>query len=301
MDIDFVTTYVDMNDLVWQNLYKKTFKCKNIKNIERYRDYGMLKYQLRSIEKFMPWIRNVILILQSPSQIPNWLNIKHPKLRIVYHKDYIPKEFLPTFNSNVIEMFIHNIKDLSENFILANDDMLAVSPIREDFFFKNGKPVYKKTIKSKNFRLLKNGIFDHTLFNNMTLERKVSKFKNRIQYENKHQMTPYNLSFWKKSITRFKNEISQALTKSPKRNIFNINHWLIRDLALITNEFINDPERNERGYISVNDTVTIEQMLNTIKNSKTACLNDCFKEKYRGKDIANVLETILNQKSYFEV
>ncbi len=66
--------------------------------------------------------------------------MNHPKLHIVKHEDYIPKEFLPAFNSHVIEMYLHRIKGLSERFVYFNDDMFMIRPLCQTDFFKDGKP-----------------------------------------------------------------------------------------------------------------------------------------------------------------
>ena len=66
--------------------------------------------------------------------IPQFLKTNHSKIRILRHEDYIPKQYLPTFNSNTIEMNYHRIRDLSENFIIFNDDTFPLQPIEETYF-----------------------------------------------------------------------------------------------------------------------------------------------------------------------
>ena len=60
---------------------------------------------------------------------------------MVRHEEFIPKEYLPTFNSNVIELNLHRIKDLSEKFVLFNDDLFILKDTTEEDFFKNNLPV----------------------------------------------------------------------------------------------------------------------------------------------------------------
>lgn len=71
---------------------------------------------------------------------PKWLNINHPKLVLVNHKDYIPEKYLPTFSSHVIELNLHRIKELSDNFVYFNDDTFLTDYCNKEYFFKNGKP-----------------------------------------------------------------------------------------------------------------------------------------------------------------
>lgn len=139
--IDIVIAYVNMNDAEWRKTYNSFVLDNNVSNKYinseiRFRDYGTLKACLRSIEQYMSWINNVYLIVSSESQIPEWINKNN--VNIVYHKDIIPEEFLPTFNSNTIELHLHNINNLSEKFIYFNDDMLLVGYNDvEDYFIDN--------------------------------------------------------------------------------------------------------------------------------------------------------------------
>lgn len=55
-------------------------------------------------------------------QKPERLNENHPKLVLMNHKDYIPSDYLPTFNSQTIKLNLHRIPDLSEKFVLFIDD-----------------------------------------------------------------------------------------------------------------------------------------------------------------------------------
>ncbi len=142
MDIDFVITWVDMNDPKW----KKDFaaysgKINNKKNEfteARFRDYGLLKYWFRGVEKFAPWVRKVHFV--TCGQKPEWLDVNHPKLQLVNHEDYIPNQFLPVFNSSLIEIYLHQIPDLAENFVYFNDDSFIIKKISTERFFTNGLP-----------------------------------------------------------------------------------------------------------------------------------------------------------------
>jgi len=55
---------------------------------------------------------------------------------IVNHKDFIPEEYLPIFNSNAIELNMHKIKELSENFVYFNDDMFVLKEMKKEAFLK---------------------------------------------------------------------------------------------------------------------------------------------------------------------
>lgn len=165
MDIDFIITWVDMNDPQWHADFTKYSGNKdNIKNgvsEARFRDYGLLKYWFRGVETFAPWVRKIHFV--TCGQRPEWLNIDNPKLNLVSHKDYIPVQFLPTFNSVVIEYYLHKIPDLAEHFVYFNDDFYITNHIKTERFFKNGLPCDIAVLQynpswSQWYRTLKNSI-----------------------------------------------------------------------------------------------------------------------------------------------
>ena len=139
--IDIVIPWVDGSDAEWISEKNKYYVGKHLDddaNSEaRYEDWDNLYILFRGIEKFLPWFNRVFLIVSDQRQIPEFIRKDHPKLRIVTHDEYIPEEYLPTFNSNTIEMNYFRIKELSENFILFNDDMFPMSDIDEAYYFQN--------------------------------------------------------------------------------------------------------------------------------------------------------------------
>lgn len=137
--IDFVITWVDGADKAWR-AQKATYDPNIGTDDEeiRYRDMDLLRFWFRGVEKYAPWVRKIHFITWG--HLPEWLNVNHPKLHIVRHEDYIPTEYLPTFNSNVLEIFMHKIQDLSENFVYFNDDFFLIDHVKETHFFKNEKP-----------------------------------------------------------------------------------------------------------------------------------------------------------------
>jgi len=147
--IDFVVTWVDGGDSEWLAEKRKYLDAASSASSSlaggeanadcRYRDCGLLKYWFRSVEKFAPWADRVFFV--TCGQKPDWLDETNPKLRLVNHVDYIPSEYLPTFHSDTIELNLHRIPDLSERFVLFNDDMFLLRPARPTDFFRSGLPV----------------------------------------------------------------------------------------------------------------------------------------------------------------
>lgn len=135
--MDAVITYVNGADPEWQKQYCQIYGQSVL--AKRYRDWGLLPYLLRGIEQCMPFVDNVFLIVAFESQVPDWINQR--KVHIVYHRDIIPQEFLPTFNSGTIELFMHRIEGLAEQFVYFNDDFFPVSLMTEQQLIENDKVV----------------------------------------------------------------------------------------------------------------------------------------------------------------
>ena len=122
--IDIVYTWVNGDDDTYIDKCQKYAKDLKDVNPERFRDvFDMLKYSMRSIDKFLPWAGDIYILTQKP-QVPDWLDLDNPRIKIVHHEDIFDKEYLPTFSSSVIESYLHKIPGLSDYFIYTNDDFL---------------------------------------------------------------------------------------------------------------------------------------------------------------------------------
>src|SRR5690606_36060532 len=177
----------------------------------RFEDNSELKYALRSLEKFAPFIRTVFLV--TDGQHPEWLNLSHPRLQQIDHSEIIPQKYLPTFNSNVIEAFVHKIPGLSEHFLLANDDLLFAAAVGPDFFFDgDGKPVvFGMRSKMKDLpRMISvedsvfEGQFEYNLYySNLQLYLKTGRFH---AFGVHHNIDAYRKSSIEKVVELFESE-----------------------------------------------------------------------------------------------
>lgn len=136
--IDFVIPWVDGSDPEWQELRAKYSGGVAGIKAAQFRDWDVLRYWFRAVEKHAPWVRTIHFV--TCGQIPAWLNTEHPKLNCVNHCDYIPEEYLPTFSSHVIEANFHRISGLSEHFVYFNDDMYLNADVKATDFFVDGNP-----------------------------------------------------------------------------------------------------------------------------------------------------------------
>lgn len=165
MDIDFVVTWVDMTDPEWQDRFSKYSgvgnNSKNGVSKARFRDNGFLRYWFRGVEKYAPWVRRIHFV--TDGQKPEWLDTSNPKIHLVSHADFIPEEFLPTYNSPVIERYLHRIPGLAEHFVYFNDDFYIINNVPVERFFQNGLPCDIAAFKynpswSQWYRRIKNNL-----------------------------------------------------------------------------------------------------------------------------------------------
>ncbi len=191
MDIDFVVLWVDGNDPEWQrekNKYQGNLTTDG-NSVNRFRDWGLMRYWFRAVEKYCPWVHKVHFVTYG--HIPVWLNLNCSKLNHVTHGEYIPREYLPTFSANTIEMNVHRIPDLAEHFVFFNDDMFLLRPMSQEAFFQNGLPcTYGAEVP---FAVTgQAGIWQHLIVNDMrTINNHFNKSEQVAKYGKKFTSATY--------------------------------------------------------------------------------------------------------------
>lgn len=219
MEIDLVYLWVDGHDPEWKKK-KEAFTGVPVGNTEaetdaRYINNDELKYSLRSAEMHAPWIRQIYII--TDNQVPSWLDTRHPKVKVVDHKDIFPPEILPSFNSSVIEYYLYKIPGLSEHFLFSNDDMFFNAPVTPGFFFApDGYPYIRlkrkilgrwhHTLKAK---LRKLGQYRQMLVDSMLLvERKFGPFYSGVPH---HNIDAFRKSDYQKAVEEvFHEEVERS-------------------------------------------------------------------------------------------
>ncbi|CAK7059665.1 MAG: Exopolysaccharide phosphotransferase CpsY [Desulfovibrio sp.] len=145
--VDAVFTWVDGADPEWlenkQRLRRKLFGEKGVPddadNASRFADNDELRYALRSLALYAPWIRKVHLV--TAGQKPAWLNTE--TVTLVNHEAVFPEDVpLPVFSTRPIEFCVHRVPGLAEHFIYSNDDFMLGRPVSPgDFFLPDGTPL----------------------------------------------------------------------------------------------------------------------------------------------------------------
>ncbi|WIM95460.1 stealth family protein [Actinoplanes oblitus] len=143
--VDVVYTWVDGSDPAWQRRKARALAENpwvnrvngQAANDSRWISRDELRYSMRALHCFAPWVRHVYLV--TDDQTPAWLNRCHPRLTVVSHREIFGDSGrLPTFNSQAIESKLHRIPGLAEHFLYLNDDVILGRPVTPDLFFTAG-------------------------------------------------------------------------------------------------------------------------------------------------------------------
>ncbi|MGO4103439.1 stealth family protein [Leifsonia sp. YAF41] len=139
-DIDLVFSWVDGSSSDFQRERAKRMQGyvagEGDDSDARFRQIDELKYALRSVYLFAPWVRRIFIATDSPA--PVWL-AEHPRVTIMRSEEFFADQSaLPTHNSHAVESQLHNIPGLAEHFLYSNDDMFFGRPVGPELFFSPG-------------------------------------------------------------------------------------------------------------------------------------------------------------------
>lgn len=186
--IDAVIPWVNGNDEIWQKKVNEYLKVKidfnKKRESKRYNSIGEIEITIKSLIKYAPFLKNIYIVTddQTPNSfedLKKLANYKGINLKIIDHKiifkDY--EQYLPCFNSCSIGSLLFRIPNLSEYFIIFNDDIFLMRESKPSDFFINKLPIirgkwkeyyenqyfrnlyYKILFLFKNHKIKKNGGF----------------------------------------------------------------------------------------------------------------------------------------------
>ena len=280
MVIDAVITYVDMNDPIWMDSYKKYFKTISL---ARYKSLGTIHLQIDCIRKFMPWINNIYIVVSNKEQIST------DKAIVITHDQIIPKEYLPTFNSTTIEMFIHKIPNLSEYFIYFNDDTIPINYVKQTEFFDR-----KPLISFKHFVNPPQSRFRQRCKNSSDLaQRIVGQEPNGEYVHQDHICTIHKKSAHEYVWQVVGDEIIRSLTR--KRCEYNLSQYLFSDYLYYSGQC----KTRKLNYSFINYSEITPELLYKIVVSKSVdfiCVSDDVEkvDEYNNK-LTQALKEILDK------
>lgn len=315
--IDIVYCWVDNTDKNWV-IKKNSFSEKQVletdsNNTCRYNNNDELKYALRSL-KHAEWINNIFIV--TDNQCPQWLNTDNKKINVIDHKDIIPNEFLPTFNSNTILHNIVNIPGLSEFFLYSDDDMYFAKDVNPDFFFtEEGYPICRFT---KPIEKLRESQYRQMLYNAINLLEK-HNYHNFLHYSPHHNIDGYRKSIIQSCQNEFKDEIFVTF-KNRFRASNDIERILYNYYAISTNQGIYKRVSKFDKALPLYDRIFHYITKNYLKDSqyfthfsediehiislyklKLFCINDTeTTTNDKREEVKNILDKLYPDKSPFE-
>lgn len=334
-EIDIVVAWVDGADPAWQEEKRKRMIEQGMAvqvddREERYRDWELMRYWFRGIEKFAPWVRKVHFVTYG--HLPDWLDTGHPKLHIVNHEDFIPEKYLPTFNSHVIEWNFHRIKGLADKFIYFNDDTFLMRTVRPEDFFQKGKPVDMLALQPDVANADDTTMPYIYLNNAMVLAKYFDKRENMKKqpgayfhigyppmyffYNMLETMFPRFTGFYtvhgpsplkKETYRRLWNlepELLDRVCSHPFRHKEDVSQYVLREYQKLKGDFIPANVSKYCSYFDLKETNKELAMTIVKQKSPIVCINDSnVKIPYQKvkKELNEAFEKVLPDKSAFEL
>lgn len=297
--IDIVLPWVNGQDKEWQQSFRQHAGRSSIGDTSsiRFRDWDLLRYWFRGVEKFMPWINKIHFV--TSGHIPDWLNLEHPQLNWVKHEEFIPQEYLPTFSANTIELNLHRIESLSEHFIYFNDDLYVLNPVKPSRFFKKGLPCDYGVMTSKP----SDGSIIHMAINDLDI---IDSFFNKHQQIRKFWRKWFSLNYgfsllsnaflftWRDFSGFVDPHLPNAFLKSTYHEVWSqatsvlhltcrsrfrsnsdVNQWLIRYWQLAAGNFYPYNTVKDTTYVDITDS-SLLHICDQISRQEydIMCLND---------------------------
>ena len=292
--MDIVITYVDGLDPVWQRDYEQFTNQPVLE--KRFRDWGTLRYLFRGIAENMPFVRKVHLIVSHESQVPAWVN--REEVNVVLHKDIIPAEYLPTFNCNPIEMHLHRIEGLDEEYLYFNDDMFPMKPCKPTDFFEGGR-----CFLGMSHHLFVWDMFKQICRNSDRLARKALGLKSSSLFlRPQHICSPLFKSECEELYTKVQPEIAKT-SASRTRTSENLNQYLFLDYMYLKGRLVNKRLSKKHFSVGIVSGTKLHDFI-TKPSYKLVCINDVQLSEERYNELRttllNAFEERFPHKSKYE-
>jgi hypothetical protein len=270
-----------------------------------------LKYSIRSVIKFMPWVHRIFILMNPPKKIPDWFNSKYRNMiTVVDHRSTFPDDsYLPCSNSNSIETTIQAIHNLSERFIYFNDDFFVGKPQQYTSFFTaagkavvSARDISKMVKKTKDqesclgFKLpsyLPNGFYLHIPrpIIKSCVEEFQSKFPQYIEWIRSYQKRFKNGCFvclkcnlacpchqHDTLIARFMYKSKKAVLKSYVKNI---DYIYMSDVHVHLKKTLKGILENPPSFFCINDNSGFQPWTSEQRRKRNRTVKKFFKVMYR--------------------
>jgi hypothetical protein len=278
-DIDIVFSWVDGAAIEWQRARARRMRSYVVGEGDdshaRFRQLDELKYALRSVHLFAPWVRNVYVVTDSPK--PDWL-AEHPRVTFVRSEEFFTDpSVLPTHNSHAVESQLHNIPGLSEHFLYSNDDMFFGRPVGPDMFFSPGgitRFIEATTRIGMGESNLERSGFENAARVNRRLLRE--RFGRTITRHLEHTAAPLRKSILQELEAEFPEDFTRTAASTFRAATdISVTNSLYHYYALLTGRAVLQTEAKVR-YVDTTMRVGLTDMTRLLKRRDVDlfCLND---------------------------
>ncbi|MCU1583576.1 MAG: sugar phosphotransferase [Microbacteriaceae bacterium] len=303
-DIDLVFSWVDGAAIEWQRARARRMKSYVVGEGDdsqaRFRQLDELKYALRSVNLFAPWIRNIYIVTDSPR--PEWL-VENPRVRVVPSEEFFADpSVLPTHNSQAVESQLHNIPGLSEHFLYSNDDMFFGRPVSPEMFFSPGgvsKFIEATTrIGMGESNLARSG-FENSARVNRRLIRE--RFGRTITRHLEHTPTPLRKSVLRDLEAEFPEDFRRtAASTFRSATDISVTNSLYHYYALVTGRAVTQTNARVQ-YVDTTMRAGLSDMTGLLKkrNVDLFCLNDGSFPELTAEERAAAVRSFLD--SYYPI
>lgn len=264
----------------------------------RIRDLNTIRPTLRGVIKNLPFVRLIWVIVFDEEQITsaNYPELSDPKIRIVYHRDIIPQEFLPNFNSLLIPMYMHKIPEIADNIIFMNDDMIYNKEMSADIYFVDDKPVHHPTLRPGKRGPDHKVLWGTILYSTQKLFDKITNRNDRV-CDNWHMPCPLSKDTLEYVHTYFETDLYNSCKNAKIRRPYSISvveltYWL--DEAL--NHFVskNVYDKVKRKFLVLKDSTT-DKEIEESKSFDITCVNDSEDLINDSERIAKTIERVFSE------
>ena len=277
-DVDYVFPYVNNEEKVWRETYEKDCarrKARPAAAGARFADWGLISFLVKGIIKNLDWIRYIFLIVSNPEQVPNSIQkyVDKGKVKVVLHKDFIPEQFLPTFNSTTIEQFLHLIPGLADHFIYGNDDMYPLNPMKKSQFFVDEEHI-RINYHIRDFSKSKKAQFDKVTLRSCNIIKEhwgllpVDWVKYYVRPF--HSVTPMIKSHNQMVADKLKDIIYPNI--GPIRTDRQVNQYIFPNYEIL----VNNAETSDINFTYKSTSCQLDTLIKTIKDPTVdlLCFND---------------------------
>jgi len=301
--IDLVVTYVNSADPQWQVIYNQhrpSNANEQTNGKQRFRENKHFIYWFRGVANYAPWINNIFLIVQSKSQVPTWIDTT--KVKIVLHEEFIPQEYLPVFNSQAIEMFLHKIPGLNEKFLYSNDDNYIIGDVKPEDFFDDDKVKTSFSCarygSDDSMPLWKRAVINSGMLTNKAETEKLKKAGSYMSPM--HGIRPYLKSKMEEAYSKYEFDILNSISKFRETKNFTV---YLFDFYLRYIGLTREKEYKFSYFSSLSSVGLICTAIINPQLYKTICINDTAEEedKKRIALITEHFESHLSSPSKYEV